>query len=388
MATAYSLRPRKLTFYRPELDVLRFFAFFLVFLTHAMPSTARLERIGGHNLLLRISDGLFRGGVYGVDLFFCLSSFLITTLLLKEAQQTGTIDIRAFYLRRILRIWPLYFIFLLCIGPIIGLFLPSQRLPAGFLLSFLLLSGNWSCAIYGFPMSAVSILWSVSIEEQFYLTWPLIMRRWLKKLPVICVSLLVFSSICRCVFVWLGFSRDFLFCNTLSRLDPIAAGALIAMLLGGTMPIMKPQGRIALIFAGLLAIVVCGAYGSGSGPGCLWTYPLATAASVALLIGATGSDLSGVPSAIRRTLVFAGQISYGLYVFHGVSLEVSRSLFTSHSAGAVRFLAETVVAFLLTVLLSSVSYRVIEEPFLRLKQRFTHVSSQSLSPAASVVSAP
>src|SRR4051812_24548209 len=83
--------------YHPELDILRFGAFFLVFVFHAVG---------------RGSWSGFRTGGYGVDLFFVLSSYLITEILLREQRTLGKFDIRAFYARRILRIWPLYFVFL------------------------------------------------------------------------------------------------------------------------------------------------------------------------------------------------------------------------------------------------------------------------------------
>src|SRR5579863_4606045 len=86
-------------FYLPELDVLRFFAFLAVFLFHAPPLGHR-----GHSFV----DDLATIGIFGVDLFFALSAYLITRLLLREREATGRIDIKSFYIRRLLRIWPLY----------------------------------------------------------------------------------------------------------------------------------------------------------------------------------------------------------------------------------------------------------------------------------------
>ncbi len=102
-----------------------------------------------------------------VDLFFALSSYLITELLIREHRPTGTLNIRAFYARRVLRIWPLYFF---------ALFLAAPSLPREYLAGFALLSGNWMCALAGFPASPFALLWSVSIEEQFYLAWPWVVR--------------------------------------------------------------------------------------------------------------------------------------------------------------------------------------------------------------------
>jgi peptidoglycan/LPS O-acetylase OafA/YrhL len=363
------------SFYRPELDILRFSAFLLVFLCHINPGDASVEHFLGRGIIAHLIRGAFIGGAYGVDLFFCLSSYLITTLLMKEYQLTKTIDVKSFYLRRILRIWPLYFTFLLCIVPVIGMILPSQRLPLPFLAAFALLSGNWACAAWGFPFSAASILWSVSIEEQFYLTWPLVMKRWLHRLPGICCGLILLAFMARGILVLLGASRDSIFCNTLARLDPIAAGALIGYFLKGQTPTFSFRIRVPLILAGLLGIATCGAFGSGSGALALLTYPAATLASVLLIVGTLGIDLSSLPGLSRRLLVYLGRISYGLYIFHCISLAITRTLLPLHHPSLAQTMILVMVTFLLTVVLASLSYRFLEAPFLKLKNRFAYVTS-------------
>ena len=98
-------------FYHPELDRLRFVAFFAVFVHHFFPqSHSNYAAIG--SLGAKVLANCVEAGGLGVDLFFCLSSFLITTLLLREFEERGRIDVRAFWIRRILRIWPLYYCFI------------------------------------------------------------------------------------------------------------------------------------------------------------------------------------------------------------------------------------------------------------------------------------
>ena len=116
MATAAPVSVRTKTesrsFYRPELDVLRFFAFLGVFLFHF---NHPLEFYVAHGIPRSIAvaaTSLIEGGVFGVDLFFALSAYLITELLLREKDLRGSLDVKGFYLRRILRIWPLYFFYI------------------------------------------------------------------------------------------------------------------------------------------------------------------------------------------------------------------------------------------------------------------------------------
>ncbi len=99
--------PRR--FYQPELDGLRFYAFLGVFVFHTLPGQAAFYR-GLHLPLPWLWGAVAKSGGAGVDLFFALSAFLITSLLLRERGQTGEISLRQFYIRRILRIWPLYFV--------------------------------------------------------------------------------------------------------------------------------------------------------------------------------------------------------------------------------------------------------------------------------------
>src|SRR5688500_16368284 len=143
------LRPGRVStqgrYYRPELDVLRFFAFFLVFLSHTVPGDEAFwaqTPVAGAAAGLIV--GLAAGGAFGVDLFVALSSFLITTLLLREREAGGTVDVKAFYVRRVLRIWPLYFVFMLVITPMMSYVLADESMPLKYTVAFLLLAGNWA----------------------------------------------------------------------------------------------------------------------------------------------------------------------------------------------------------------------------------------------------
>src|SRR6476661_2933812 len=140
-------------FYRPELDALRFFAFLGVFIFHAAPRTMDFYNAAGYpHWLSSLLISIFGAGAYGVDLFFALSAYLITSLLLRERSATGRLDLRGFYVRRILRIWPLYLAFV-AFAAVFAALVPGQYLPMKYVVGYSLLAGNWIYVFYGLPAS-------------------------------------------------------------------------------------------------------------------------------------------------------------------------------------------------------------------------------------------
>jgi len=332
------------SFYRPELDLLRFGAFLLVFLHHAMPHSA-----AGYGILRQaglVLAGVARAGALGVDLFFALSAYLITEILLRERRSRGAIDIRAFYIRRILRIWPLYYFALLILVPAMSI-LPDERMPWAYFASFTAFGGNWACAAWGYPASSFALLWSVSIEEQFYLAWPWIVRLGQLQLRRIAYAMLVIATLTRIVLVMRDVHHPCIWCNTLARLDPIAGGALLACFLNGSLPVHTPRLRVLWIGLGAVLLIGAGAGGGNEGWTVLVTYPLAAAASVTIIFGTLGARL--------RAGAYLGKISYVLYVFH---------------TAAIRVVPSTILALPLTIAIAALSYRYLESPFLRFKDRF------------------
>lgn len=353
-------------FYRPELDILRFTAFLMVFVGHvASFDSATWARRGLPNVLAVVMAGVGDAGSYGVDLFFAISSFLLTSLLLREAGATGQIHIWRFYVRRTLRIWPLYFSFLLIVVPALRYILPNESFPTAYLVSFALFAGNWICAFRGYPASAATPLWSVSIEEQFYAVWPWLMRGSRRQLLFSVILMLVVASATRIYLVYVGSVHPAIWCNTLARLDPIALGALLAM--SGAVSV---RPRWLFFGLGSLLFILCGCFGSRQGVGSLLTYPAIAIASV-MLIAASRSDTK--PSALARPIIYLGRISYGLYVFHAACIALLRY---RGEPSVTAYAASVLEAFLLTVVIAAVSYEFLEKPFLLLKERFTVIPSR------------
>lgn len=312
-------------FYHPELDILRFFAFFLVFLHHAVPhDPAFWTRYGVPDSLARLVAGIGALGAFGVDVFFALSAYLITELLLREKALMGDLDLRAFYVRRILRIWPLYFFFLAFAGALTVL-IPGQQIGWRAALAFLCLGGNWWIVARGFPSSIIFPLWSVSIEEQFYLLWPPTVRRLrAAHMAALAFAMIAVAFIARWYLATHGATETQIWCNTLARLDPIAAGILLAVFLRGESPDFTTGKRIALMAVGVACLAMAGNYWCIKADPLttarvLMGYPVVAIGSAALLLGV----LSSTGALSKSSLVYLGRISYGLYVYHVLGLMVS-----------------------------------------------------------------
>jgi peptidoglycan/LPS O-acetylase OafA/YrhL len=364
-------------FYRPELDALRFFAFLGVFIFHAAPRTMDFYNAAGYpQWLSSLLISIFGAGAYGVDLFFALSAYLITSLLLRERVATGALDLRGFYLRRILRIWPLYLAFVAFAAIFAALF-PGQHLPMRYVVGYTLLAGNWIYAVYGLPASFATPLWTVSIEEQFYLAWPLALRKAsVRIMAIIAVGILVVANAWR---VWLAISAapvEWIEYNTFTRLDPIAFGILLA-LFGHKLPQFTRLQRVALLCGGAATWVAVFAFTVTGNAITVTTWrmalghPIMALASVAVLLSVLGSQNRLLRNA---TLLYLGKISYGLYVLHEFAHFCAIRLVHASTPGMV--VAQSIVGLALTIVLAAASYRWLESPFLRLKERFAHVQSR------------
>ncbi len=358
----------KSKFYQPELDGLRFFAFLAVFLSHCFSLDPAHYAQAGMPLSVAkwIARALASGG-NGVPLFFILSSYLITELLLREYEKRGKIDVKAFYMRRILRIWPLYFAFLLVVFVLVPHYSVYGIRPLT-LAALFLFAGNWITIYDGFAShSLAGPLWSVSVEEQFYLVWPLLIS-WVgpRRLKTVAIALIVIAMIIRGVMDVSGrFTMAAVWCNTFAWLDSIAAGALLAVALRGRTPSFGVLLRVALLLTGV-ALWVISARGYGYLPlRNLFHFPFIIVGSLSMMLGALGSLWLANP-----VLVYLGRISYGLYVLHPIGMAVAAFLFPEFT------LLYAATGLVVTILCAAVSYRFLEAPFLRLKKRFTYIDSQ------------
>jgi len=278
-------------FYKPELDCLRFLAFLGVFVRHSFPGEASYYAAHGFPVLLaNLAASTVRAGGFGVDLFFVLSAYLITELLLREFDVYGTLHAGAFLVRRALRIWPLFFLFLAIAWICDRYALATQGMTIGYIAAFLLFLGNWSCVLWGFPSSVAALLWSVSIEEQFYLAWPFALSRLGRNrvLPA-ALTLIFVAVIARPLTVATGAAYPAVWCSTLCRLDTIAAGILLALFMRRKAVAQVTHWPVTLVVcAALVWSVTEMAFPVGEQrPWAIsFSYPVVALASVGMLVGA------------------------------------------------------------------------------------------------------
>jgi peptidoglycan/LPS O-acetylase OafA/YrhL len=364
-------------FYRPELDIFRFGAFLMVFLHHTLPG--REDDSWFHHLERTVQFG----SAFGVPIFFFLSAYLITELLFRERDKTGTMHMRSFYVRRVLRIWPLYFGFL-AFTVILGEILHNGKVPAIGLLAFLFLRGNWWFGL-GNTVWLATPLWSISVEEQFYLVLPWVIRK-LKRATVVWVAVAVW--LVSQVFTWyLAGPRDanstYLRTDSMVMFQYFALGILICVLLKDRIPRFSPITRVLLIMGGLFIIygaewhfmLIANAH-TKSPAGAVTGYLSVGIGIVPLFLGSLGARIP--PS--RLWLTYLGRISYGLYVYHFAVLKAidaltERSAILRHG----NWIFDYLIGLPLTILIAHLSYKYFESPFLRLKERFTFVESRPVS---------
>ena len=362
----------------PELSCLRFWAFLLIFAHHFLGRYQEaIVGLSNDPRSSRIVSALFDSGSLGLDMFFCLSSFLITGILLREFEANGRLDISAFLARRALRIFPLYFGFLALTVFVLPHVLPNEHLSGQYLIAFLLFGANWICAFQGFPTSVAAPLWSVSGEQQFYALWPVLLG-WLSPRRIVPLALgcILLSTTVRASVLHLGLARPAIWANTLAHLDPIAVGALCSVWLRNRQSDFGEATRRWLLAFGvglpltLLFILGPSAY---HGPWSIVFYPVAALACGSILL----SVYRQTTGTHRRWLVYLGQISYGLFVFHTLAIQLVQGIFVAvlPSPQGMSFKAafgfgQMSVALALTTATAMLSYRFFEEPFLRYKAMF------------------
>ncbi|HEY5924732.1 MAG TPA: acyltransferase family protein [Kofleriaceae bacterium] len=371
-----SSRPSLAKGFIVELDGLRGLAILLVMVHRFWPRTG-----------VGVAADVAGAGWIGVDLFFVISGFLIAGILLDTRGEAGYF--RNFYARRALRIFPLYYLF------VIGVFVafagnPSFREGAGSPLWYLFHLGNVPEGLHGNPVPYwLAPTWSLAIEEQFYLTFPLLVyfldRR---KLTIALVAMIVAAPLIRIATMTAMPDHErvqYLF--TLCRIDTIAVGCLLAVLVRAVDVERWRTRAMAVAFCAVPGVVVL-AVASGldrtSPFDRVFGYSLVAVgcASVVALVVLARGHRSTAP--LRwAPITYFGKLCFGLYLLHRPADTIVSA--AAARVGFDRHLWLMPVKILVAVALATISWRLIEQPFMRLKDRFSSARHPS---AAAVATTP
>jgi len=346
----------------PELDGVRGIAVLMVmgfhcFQDNPLINSPALKTLGKFSVI----------GQTGVDLFFVLSGFLITRILL--AAKPSDSYFRDFYIRRTLRIFPLYYGFLafsyFLLPNLLGTSTPHIAQQSWFWLHLQNIPATFQFA----QASGPGHFWSLAIEEHFYLFWPLAVYVFdAKRLFRFSITLCLLALVSRLLLIASGFS---VFYFTFCRMDALAIGAIVALIeyRYGLQPFAR-QFKIATI---ALAVGLAAAWpfisGSHSNLGQLVKFPLIASLYAAAIGWLATVNASAIAGRFLRgwPLVSIGKISYGMYVFHPICF------YFCFQRTAFNFWLAAPLAFAATFIVSALSFRLYETPFLRLKDRFTPV---------------
>lgn len=326
--------------------------------------------------------GISERGFLGVDLFFVLSGFLIVTLLLREKSRRGEIALGKFYMRRTLRIFPPYYA-LLALLVVVYLAIPNLNTAAGFfncLPYYVTYTSNWSLL----QAANLAIIWSLATEEQFYLVWPAVekfLRPWAIAVvlgAVIGVNQLINFGLLDGLFARIYETQGrpnlpILECT----FTPIALGVVAAHVLNNSRGYVLARqwlgGRYSPLALSVLIVILLICL-----PGDLSGWPrLAIHIAIALWLASlvVREDHIMRPILAAAPITFIGAVSYGMYLYH---------MWVFHAVGvgcrSLEIRSELAVFALnvaATIVVATASYRLLERPFLAMKDRFASASPRA-----------
>lgn len=366
--------------YFENLDGLRFLCFLSVFFFHSFHTD--FNYISSSEAYTLIKRDLFGNGNLGVNFFFVLSGFLITYLLIEEKKSNGQINIKNFWIRRVLRIWPLYYFcvfFGFVLFPIIkSAFgeIPFETASIWYYLAFL---NNFDLIKEGLPdASVLGVLWSVAIEEQFYFVWPIILymlplrKFWMAFTLIIIISILFRAYYDNPVY------NEF---HTLSCIGDMSIGAFGAWLVivnsrFKNIFISINKVQIGFIYAFFIVIFLFrDELLQGNYMIRIIERPIIAIVILFIILEQNYSINSFFKLSKFKRISKLGVITYGLYCLQFIGILVATHLSEMMDWNTKLWqviFVDTTVALAITIFISSISYQYYERPFLRLKEKFSY----------------
>lgn len=369
-----------------QLDSLRGLSFLAIFTYHT------IRPAPGNNLVRNFLVYVYAHLFLGIEVFFVLSAFLLTWLGLSEHKQGGSFSLKNYFIRRLLRIWPLYYLILI-IAFIITPFIAGKlhmhvSLPDP--LWYIFFVSNF---YYVDHIFFLRFLWSISVEEQFYLVQGISLKFLSQYLPLIFLALgltSIFFS-CYCILTGKGF-----YSNTLTYLFDFAAGGIAACVYFRGKGLIRaltslPRWFTTLFYAyipihfAIFYIIDLNCNGGNETTALVSRYLIILYTAFLILEQIVNKNRTRILEK-SSYLRFTGRISYGLYCYHGIVITFLTILLKK-----VNYKMPDLIFFpltlLFTYLMAVISYRYIESPFLRLKERFrrTRIDPSAVKLAASTI---
>jgi peptidoglycan/LPS O-acetylase OafA/YrhL len=364
--------------YFPGLDALRFFAALSVIITHVELLKGAFGRSNWWK-----EPMIFELGSLGVSFFFVLSGFLITYLLFREDYEFGKINIRKFYLRRIFRIWPLFYLVFL-IGFFVLPYFDSINIDYlqtefesnfwGHFLSYLFILPNLSYSIYGTPVPHIGQSWSIGVEEQFYLVWPLLFYFFRNKIKTF-VWLLVCTLLLKSIVLGLSLVVENSIMTSLkaflamSKIENMIIGAIGAWIYyNNKTKFLKIIYSSPLVLMSIVSIPLLIYFG----PIILQDgYHIIYSISFLIIILNVSTNNRALLDLNHPFFNYLGKISYGIYMYHMMIIPIVIVILN-------RWLLESWVYNILvytlsigmTIVISALSYEYFESKFIALKHKF------------------
>lgn len=352
--------------YLPGLNGIRAIAAISVIVSHIGLNLKlyELKNFGGYSL-----------ASFGVTMFFALSGFLITYLLLLEKQKTKTIAIKKFYFRRVLRIWPLYYFYLLIALLVTGFYFNKYSWMYFFLLPNIPFAIN-AASIFPATLPHIAHYWSVGVEEQFYAFWPWIVK-YSKK---ILLSLVAFALLFFLLKITLTLAHAPSFLITLlhyTRFGCLAMGGIAAYLLISKNQIFLNivQNRLTEILSWLVFIfIMINKFHFFS----ILDHEVVTISTLIIIVNQVNNSKKMI-SLENKVFDYLGKISYGLYIYNPLiiyllSFVLKRFLTDNFLFNLIMIYSITIAV---VILISHISYFYFETWFLKFKNKFAVVKSKS-----------